>query len=190
MSALASQRYATVLSGPQAIAEGHKMAAAKLRDKQERWPYTWFAPPPGSEHVRADSDGLGHSGAIPAPPNGVLTLVASYQVPNGQKFCFTHILLGADVGGAWVPGDGSIIFSVDVNRPGAGNAQGLWFKDFQRVLVPLGSFANGPWPVIATEQAIFEALSTIRIKVVTTATINPGAPNFIHGMILGYTFPD
>jgi hypothetical protein len=177
------QSYARVLSGPQSIREAENIAAEKLREKKESWPYAWFAPPPGSEHVRAEGD-------IIAPANGVSTLVCQYQVPDGTNFCLTHVLFTADVGNAWVPGDGSIVWKIDVNTPGGGNAQGIPFKDFSGVLVPLGSFAQGPWPVIATEQAIFESLSTLRIKAVTGAAINPGAPNFIHGMLIGYTWPD
>jgi hypothetical protein len=182
--------YARVLSGPQSIREAENIAREKLKEKQAAWPYVWFAAPPGSQHVRAAAD-------IVAPPNGVLTLVLAYQVPNGQNFCLTHVLLNADVGNAWTPGDGSVIFRIDVNTPGGGNAQGIPFKDFENVQVPLGSFANGPWPVIATEQAIFEGLETIRVKVLTPAVpsgngspITPGAPNFIHAMLIGYTWPD
>jgi len=180
---MSAARYAKILSGPQAIREAEKIASDKLKDKQREWPYAWFAPPPASEHVRAEGD-------IVAPANGAFATVATYQVPDGMRFCLSHILLTADVGAAWVPGDGSIIFRVDINTPGAGNAQGIPFKDFQAVYVPLGSFANGPWPIIGTEQSIFESLQTIRIKVITTAAINPGAPNYIHGMLIGYTWPD
>lgn len=184
------QSYARVLSGPQSIREAEKIAVEKLREKKESWPYPWFAPPPGSEHVRAEGD-------IVAPANGVLTLVCQYQVPDGCNFCLTHVLFTADVQNAWVPGDGSIIWGIDVNKSGAGNAQGIPFKDFSGVLVPLGSLPFGPWPVIATEQAIFDSLSTLRIKVLTPAVpsgggspINQGAPNFLHGMLIGYTWPD
>lgn len=184
------QSYARVLSGPQSIREAEVIALQKAKEKQTAWPYEWFAPPPGSQHVRAE-------GNIAAPVNGVLTLVLAYQVPNGQNFCLTHVLLNASVGNAWVPADGSVIFSIDINTPGGGNAQGIPFAYFNDVEVPLGSFANGPWPVIATEQAIFAGLETIRVKVLTPAVpsgggspITPGAPNFFHAMLIGYTWPD
>jgi hypothetical protein len=182
--------YVRSLSGPQSIRQAEQIALQKAKEKQSAWPYEWFAPPPGSQHVRAEGD-------ILAPANDVLSLVLAYQVPNGQNFCLTHVLLTADVGAAWVPGDGSVIFRIDINTPGGGNAQGIPFAYFDTVLVPLGSFATGPWPVIATEQAIFEGLETLRVKVLTPSVpagggspIMMGYPNIFHAMLIGYTWPD
>jgi hypothetical protein len=168
--------YQLVRSGAQAVG-----LAEKLSDRA-RWPYPWEYAPPGSVPVFA-------LGSIEAPAIGTLTVVATHIVPAGMIFCLKGVVLTASVGNAWVPGDGSIVFGIDVNRPGAGNAEGIFLKDFGNIVVPLGSFQFGPWPIPGTEMQLFEETSTIRIKVTTGAAINPGAPNFIQGALVGYDYP-
>ena len=174
--------YAFVPSGPQAANLAQNLYIAKRKSDRDLWPFPWEYAPPGSVPVFAYA-------SIVAPANSTITVVVAHTVPDGMIFCLTGVLLDASVGNAWTPGDGSIDFSIDINRPGAGNAQGIFLKDFSSVLVPLGSFANGPWPIPGTEKNLFEELSTIRIKVTTGVAINPGAPNFIHGVLQGYEYP-
>ena len=175
-----SPGYALVRSGPQAVALANKITPPIVYDSFPPWEVA----PYGSVPVFAAA-----SIAAPTPATGNPTVVVSHTVPDGMIFCLRGVLLNANVGNAWVPGDGSIVFSIDINRPGSGNAQGIFLKDFQSILFPLGSFANGPWPIPGTDKNLFEELTTIRIKVYTGAAINAGAPNFIHGILQGYEYP-
>jgi len=174
--------YQLIRSGPQSVNLAEKLLASKRKAEQSLWPFPWEYAPPGSVPVFAAL-------AIEAPQNFVPTIVVAHQVPDGMIFCLKGVVFGASVGNAWTPGEGSIVFSIDINRPGGGNAQGIFLKDFSNVLVPLGSFTNGPWPIPGTEKNLFEELTTVRIKVTTGAAINPGAPNYIQGVLQGYEYP-
>jgi hypothetical protein len=176
-----------ILSGPEAV----KAARVLERHKkaQQQWPFPWFAPPPNSRHVFAP-------GAIAAPANATETEIVSYQVQNNFAFALSDILLDASVG-TWVPGsvDGSgnplVSFSVTVNLPVGGSAaQGVAFKDFGQVVTPLGSFANGPWPVHPGELSILHSRDILRATVTTQAPIPSGAPNFIYAIFVGWTWPE
>ena len=176
-----ARQYRQIVSGPESVTMAEKLRAERAKDRKIAWPYPWDFAPPGAVPVK-------EANSIAAPTNNTLTLVTTHSVPDGMIFCLRAVLLNADVGTMWVPGSGSITFSITINRPGAGNAQGIVLKDFGAVITPLGSFDAGPWPIPGTQMAEFEALSTIRIMVTTTNAITPGAPQYIHGILVGYEY--
>lgn len=177
---MVAQPIPRIVSGVQSVQAAEEIR--KQRQALTAWPYFWSYPPPGSKHVF-------QSVTIEAPDNGVQSLLVSYQVPDGLRFVFTHIVLNADVGLSWHPGDGNIIWNVDVNRPlNASNAQGIPYKDYGIVSVPLGSFQI-PWAIEPGDGSILGSLDTLRIKVTTAAPIAPLSPNFISAAIRGYTCP-
>jgi len=171
-------QYPVVVTGRQTFEAARK----KIQKARDVFPYVWDYAPPGSQAIFEKA-------SIVAPAPTTPTLVCFHRVAVGMRFVLTHILLNADVGNAWVPGSGVITFFISVNQPGTGNAQGYPLNGYASIITPLGSFACGPWPVPRTDMFTFKSLDTIRITVETTAAINQGAPNYIHGQLIGYEFP-
>jgi hypothetical protein len=124
---------------------------------------------------------------IPSPGYGVANqvILAQYQVPTGWLAYFAGVLMSFD-GTGFHPGSGDIVWSVDVNRDlGAPLTLGYAEKDFGSILVPLGSYAAGPWPVDWRHTDG----ETIRLKVYTVANVGVGVPNFMTGGLFGFAWP-
>ena len=156
------------------------MREVELRNRRDRHPYPWIFPPKESRLIRA-------SATIPAPAPGVQTLVLAGQVPSGYWFVWSHILQ-VYTGAGFVPGSGSITWSVDINVPiGTATPQGMPVQGLINEVVPLGSLTAGPWAM--DEPEILVPGDTLRSKVITTIAIPSGAPNFFTSMFLGFILP-
>jgi len=162
--------------GPDAV----RAAASTLLRMPKDWPYDWIYPPENSIRVR-------QSASIAAPANATQTVVLSYTVPTGYRFCMTHIVQ-VFTGSGFVAGSGSITWVLDVNvQIGLTTPLGNVVQGFASEVVPLGSFSYGPWPLLRPE--LFDENDVVRHKVTTTAAITPGAPNYFTSMFLGWLLP-
>lgn len=141
------------------------------------------APPCGSKHMAA-------AASIAAPATNAQTQIVQYQVPNGFRFKLKGVLLNCNCPG-WTPGDGNAVFSVTLNKPlGSAAAQGTPLRGLSSVLVPLGSFAQGPWPVSDGEHPVFESRDVVRVLVSSNPlVIAPGLPNVFTAMLVGHIWP-
>jgi hypothetical protein len=146
-------------------------------------------PPPGSIHVF-------RPGVIPAPVTSARTLILAYQVPNTLRFCFHSVVLWyTNVAGPapfspWVPGDGSVEFSIRLNNStnAADAAQGRPFKDYGSVLFPMGSPVMGAALIEPGELSIIESRDVLCAYV----TVDPGAiqGGFFTAVFKGWTWPN
>jgi hypothetical protein len=153
--------------------------------KSGSWPYTWVYPPPAAEDVNVE-------GTIVAPANNTLTQILSYQVPSGQSFCFTGVILQAMTGGAiingWTPGDGNVLFTIDQDTPiGVVNTTGSPLRGWSNVTTPRGSVLTGRiWDI--RMPFIIPARTVLRAKVITQNPVAVGSGNEIIAVFLGYTY--
>lgn len=150
--------------------------------QDETWPYWWAVPRANAEHVQRVR-------SIPAPPNATVTEVLALQVPAGFVFVLRSILQGfsSGISGApvWTEGSGDILWTVDVDNPtGSLSFSGYGLPDLTLMAESRGSVGFGPWPVEGYN--VFNPYQTIRYKVVTTAEIAPGAPNYITCGLFGW----
>ncbi len=167
------------------LEQGANARRSELEAK-EKWPYIWAAAPPGSEHVFK-------YGVVASPVNNNPLLILSYQVENNRRFVFRGLVLNfSNPTGIWVPGDGNITFSVTVNKPvGLNTAQGVPYKDYGNVTIPLGSFALGPWPIEPGELSTLESRSILRASVVINSlVIPPATPNLFTAIFAGWNVPE
>lgn len=156
------------------------------REAKEKWPYVWTAAPPGSEHVCKIK-----TVASPADNNPIEIL--SYQVPNNQRFVFRGLVLNfSNPNAVWTPGDGNVTFSVTINKPvGLATAQGQSYKDYGTVLVPLGSFTLGPWPIEPGELSLIDSRNVLRASVAINSLVIPsGSPNLFTAIFAGWNIPE
>ena len=131
-------------------------------------------------------------GVIDAPPVMLPfqkpSVIAQYAVPLGFYFQLQSLVLNY-YGAGWVPGDGNVAFSLDVNTSGNPSAQGIPVKDYNPVLVPLGSFQK-PWPFLPGTESRFEPRDIVRAKVLTNpAFILPGPANRFAAGLVGWLYP-
>lgn len=125
-------------------------------------------------------------GSQPSPVLGATVELVAYTVNPQWLAVITGVIFAYDGTPSLTPGSGDGIWSVDIDRPIGGPAiLGYSEKDFQAIKWPLGSYASGPWPV----DFLHKANETIRIKFQAVATLIPGAPNFVTGGMVGYTWP-
>lgn len=175
-----------VVTGPQAVKTITKLG--RMQDRRDQWPYPWLFPPPSAKRVTI---GLGAEGTLAAPAPATQATVLSYEVPGGQQFLLTSIVqiyLGPDgKGTGFVPGSGSILWTLDRNSPlGLVVPQGSVIQDFAAVDVALGSLVY-PWTLDMPE--LFSPWDAIRSKVIVTAAIPTGAPNYFKSIFRGWLYP-
>lgn len=157
-----------------------RMARAEAR--AALWPFPWRTPPPNSEHVFK-------RGILAAPLTSARAVLLSYRVPNTMRFVLDGLVLYYS--GEWVPGDGSVSFSLSINNPAGvvDASQGRPFKDYANVLLPLGSpFDEGPWSIESGERSILESRDILTAAVVVNPLLITGG-QFI-AIFRGWLFPE
>jgi len=163
-----------LLSGPSAV-----RAARRVRNRPEV-PFPWDLAPSNSKPVY-------QAASIAAPAVATQAIVVQYSVPDGFQFAF-KARLNFFSGGGLVIGAGSATWTTDVNTPlGATIAQGWPVEGMQAETWPVGSLVAGPWPVLW--YLVFQPLDIVRVKVLTTADIMPGAPNYFISALMGWIWP-
>lgn len=167
-------------SGPTSVVE-----ATKLVDLDPMVPFPWDLPPENSTPIY-------QPGTIPAPLAATQTVVTSYLVPDGHLFVLKSRLNwfeGANSPGpSFIRGSGDITWTTDVNTPiGITAPQGEPIQGLQSETFNVGSPEFGP--VQWWGRKVFMPLDIIRVKVTTTAAINPGAPNYFTSILVGWIWP-
>ena len=146
--------------------------------------YWWVFPPESSDDVIV-TGGI----AMPAAASPQARVI-QYNVPAGLAFLMTHVVACAMVAGAlnsaFAPGDGSLVFVLDVNQPLSSPVPiGSAVKGFSALTVPLGSFCLFPWPLACPRR--FKPRDQIRWKV--TNLSNTESNVLVACGIFGYTVP-
>lgn len=159
-------------------------AARVLEERRRDWPYDWIYPPEASIRVRA-------SNTVVAPAASTPTVVLAYTVPAGYYFVMAGLVQTVTItaGSAFVPGSGSILWSIDVNTPIPAVTPSLGYpvQGFTNEVVTLGSTVI-PWPLIRPDE--FDENDIVRSKITTTAAITAGAGNYFTSMFLGWILPE
>ena len=174
-----------VVTGPEAAKAAH--ALLKKRERRDEWPFPWEFPPKGAEPVF-------QVGTVIAPIAAKLTEILAYAVPAGLQFALAEIVQ-VYVGSGFVPGAGSILWTVDVDQAvGVPSLQGNPLPGLARIPIPLGAYGDAigggvyaPWRfrkpyLIGPEQVL-------RSKCITTNTIPAGVPNYLVSVFSGWTWP-
>lgn len=182
-----SPHLSKILAGPSSMTA--QRALTKQDQKRQDWPYTHVFPP--MQAVRVEPEGI-----IPAPLNGVQTIVLSYQVPDGFQFAFTG-LIAVYVGAGFTLGSNDVTWVLDINTPipspAGGSGQGYPIQAMSPSNIPKGAIAfsssggqsiYAPWPIPMPE--ILGPLDILRSKVTTLAAITPGAPNYFITIFIGW----
>jgi hypothetical protein len=172
----------------QMLGVSHVQRAKALLAKQDRKlaDYWWLFPPVTARDVLV-TGGI----ALPGETVGTYSLVVEYDVPSGLKFVLTHVVACAMIAGAlnsaFAPGDGSVIFLLDVNEPlNSPIPQGAPVRGFAGLQVPLGNFATGMWSPLAMPE-VFDPLDALRWKITNVSLAT--AHVFVACGFLGYTLP-
>lgn len=145
--------------------------------------FPWVTPPQSATQIN-------RRGSIAAPANGVQALVTSFQVPQAMEAVITKVVCKGVFGSPspFVDGSGSIVWSIDVDRPLGATTQGYNPPDFGSIVEQLGDNALGlPYPIPGGIR--LGERQTIRFKVTTAAPIPQGAPNYIICIFLGWYYP-
>lgn len=173
--------YRGMAGPPQDLVRGaNQLGTDSLQDNSV--PYFWDKPRVNSEHVQRVN-------SIVAPANATLTEVTSVVVPSGFRFVLRSILhmfsSGIDGAPIFVEGSSSILWTVDVDVPiGAVGLSGYGLPDLSNMKQTRGSLVNGPWRVEGYN--VFNPYQIVRYKVITTAAIAPGDPNYITCGLFGW----
>lgn len=172
----APRRVPYTSSGPTSVIQ-----ASKLIDPDPMVPFPWDLPPRNSTIVYQPN-------SIVAPAAATQTQILQYQVPSGHYFALKARMNAFD-GQSWVRGSGDIIWTTDVDTPiGITSPQGEPIQGLQAEAFNVGSFDHGPVPWWGRK--VFTPLEIIRVKVLTTNAINPGAPNYFTSILIGWIWPD
>ncbi len=154
-----------------------------MRKDEERTPYPWVIPGPGSIPFFA-------KGSFPAPAWGSANQITlcTYSVPDGWEGVLLDVMnLYTDNAGTFVQGSGDIVWSIDIDRPlAAPLATGRWLPDYAQILTQLGDLSE-PWPVRGGWR--MKQGEIYRYKAYTVANVNTGAPSFVHAALLGWVWP-
>jgi hypothetical protein len=165
MASLAVPLVRKVVSGVDAI----KAAAKLLQRNRDLWPYTWVFPPPDSKRVHQEGT-LNVNGQAAATAIQVL----AYRVQNNYQFMLNGVVLLYIGNGVFTPGDGNIVFGLDVNVPvGVTSLQGYPVQGFDNSGIPKGAYSSGvyaPYPLAPKPEVIGPA-DTLRAKVTLSAPI-------------------
>lgn len=158
-----------------------QVSAAALRERALPPFYTESMPP---NAVPFYVEG---SAASPAYGAANQIVIASFQCPSNFLAVLKGILATFD--GAFVPGSGNILWTLDVDiaLPAVTGQAGYQFDGYGNMKFPKGSYASGLWRI---EQALrFKDGETCRLKVQTVAVVGQGAPNFTSGALAGWIVP-
>ena len=145
------------------------------------WPYWW-------EHPRQNAEIVQRVNSIVAPPNGASTVVVTLEVPAGFRFVLKAIRqtfqTNITTPPPFIDGSGDILWTIDVDTPANAPAlSGYPIADLANMADQRGS-QERPWPIYG--YSVFSPYQTLRYKVITTAAITPGAPNFITCGLFGW----
>lgn len=170
----------------QFLGVSHVKRATALLAKQDRKlaDYFWLFPPSSADDVL-------ETGKIALPAAAApQALVLEYDVPSGMVFVLTGVVASASVAGAlnsaFAPGDGSVVFVLDVNQAlGSPLPVGNTVKGFNALTVPLGSFPFAPWPL--SRPRVFNPEDKIRWKVTNVSLATSSV--FVACGLFGYTLP-
>jgi hypothetical protein len=127
---------------------------------------------------------------LATPADNLVHIIGTYAVPLGFWFQLDFLVLNY-FGSGWVPGDGNVIFSLDINTSQNPNSsvQGIPVQFFNPILTPLGSFEK-PWKVLPTEFSRLAPRDILRAKVQTNPlAIPPGFPNRFAAAFVGHLEP-
>lgn len=159
-----------LLSGVEAIAAAEELR--KLQTRRELWPYEWVFPPPDSQRVHQEA-----SIDIGTLTPGTAGLVLAYQVQNNYRFMLNGLVQLYIGQSAFVPGDGSVVFGLDINVPiGITAPQGYPVQGFDNSGIPKGAYISGifaPYP-LGPKPEVINASDTLRAKVTITNQITTG----------------
>jgi hypothetical protein len=176
---------------PAIISRGNALAGGARLSRCCPVPYVKHKPEQLAEYdlaVPLNGQRVFAPGVFEAPADALVHPFLTYAVPLGFYFQLEFLVLNY-FGGGWVPGDGNVIFSLDVNTSGNPSAQGIPVKNYASVLVPLGSFQK-PWPFHPGVESAFSPRDILRAKVQTNpVAIPPGAPNRFAAAFVGYLYP-
>lgn len=166
---------------PQDLVRGANVLQAQQETENTNWPYWWLQP-------RANTQSVPRIASIATPAVATSTLITSVSVPPGFNFILRGVIHGFSpaVGGVvWVPGDGSLLFTVDVDVPvGANSVSGYGLPDLVSMAEPRGSLELGPFPLDGYN--VFGPYQVIRYKVTTTAAIPVAGGNFVFAGLIGW----
>ena len=158
-----------VQSGIEAIRSAHEIQRQNKR--LEQWPYEWLFPPPDSERVHVEG-----SLDVQTIAGGPAVEVLEYQVQNNYKFRLTGIVQIYVGQNAVVPGDGNVLWGLDINIPlGQDAPQGYPVQGFDQSGISKGGFISGvimPYPLSKAEE--LKPLDTLRSKVTVSSQITAG----------------
>jgi hypothetical protein len=169
-----------ILRGPRAIAA---VAQEVRRDVTlaDLIPHPSLSPP-------SDAIDIYVSNSIAAPASTVQTVALAFQVRIGHAFALTAVTYRFDPETLYVPGDGAITWTLDVNRPITPSTlaiAGRTVQGFEADNAPIGSFER-PWPLVRPR--IFQAGDLIQLKVLTTVALAQNSGNFTSRFV-GYLWP-
>lgn len=151
--------------------------------------FSAFLPDPGiAPGKQAHDIYVSSSVAAPAPATQIVLL--SYLVGIGHRFSLTGIMYRFDPENLYVPGDGSILWALDVNKPLLAYAQpfavsGRPLEGFGGENMPIGSFER-PW--IFPRPRVFQASDLIQLKVTTTNAVAQNS-GYFNSRFIGYLWP-
>ncbi len=169
------------LSGiPQDIVAGANGMLGSTALQDNSWPYFWSEPGPNTQYVPFVN-------SIPTPAPGVITEVLALQVPSGFRFIWNGMRQNYFTSvspSPFVEGSGDILWTVDVDNPVGSTALSAFSLAYLSNMADERGSKLGPWPVVGFN--VFAAYQTLRYKVVTTASIPVGAPNFITCGLFGW----
>lgn len=123
-------------------------------------------------------------GTVEAPAYGTQVTILEYVVRANYACLLTGIVLGYS-GNPPAPLPGDIFWDVDIDRP-LGSIAGYIEKDYQRIVLPLGSFTFQPWPCEFSHRDN----EVIRVKGVTNANVATGPGNFLTAALYGFEWPE
>lgn len=141
----------------------------RLQERRELWPYEWVFPPPDSQRVH-------HEGTVDVSTLTAATAaqVDSYQVQNNYRFMLNGVVLLYVGSGTFTPGDGNVVFGLDINVPiGVTALQGYPVQGFDNSGIPKGAYLSGvffPYP-LAPKPEIIGPTDQLRSKVTVSASI-------------------
>lgn len=160
-----------IVSGVEALQAAELLR--QLQDRRNLWPYEWVFPPPDSQRVHQEASIDVQTGLTP----GVQGQVLQYQVPNNYSFYLNGLVQLYIGSSAFVPGDGNVVWDLDVNIPLATTSpQGYPVQGFSNSGIPKGAYISGifaPYP-LAPKPEKLGPLDTLRSKVTITGQITTG----------------
>lgn len=115
---------------------------------------------------------------LAVPSNNNQALIGAYTVPTGMYFVFKWLVQVYIGSSSWTPGDGNIIWVLDIDIPLTGTqpTQGMKVNGWQSSRIPYGGYNSGlyaPWEL--EEPEIIEGNSILRSKVtINSANITTG----------------